>query len=146
MVSFTFYLKEFCIYFYFSSRVNWEQEVAVNATLSDTADRTKLIINYGLILLLALGVFLARTLGFFSMCLKIAYNVHDTLFDRISRAPMNFFNTNSSGNILNSFARDVYVVDCCLPETYLDVLTVSFSFLCSGFSGICEKFSTSIDP
>lgn len=108
--------------------MNWEQEISLNGTSyseQNTALRSSLIKNYGLMLILALGVFLAKTIGFFSMCLKIAFNIHDMLFNRICRASMNFFNTNSSGNILNSFARDVYVVDCCLPETYIDVLTVS---------------------
>ncbi|KAL5285983.1 ABCC4.2 family protein [Megaselia abdita] len=112
--------------YYLSRWVNWEQEISFNGTSTSeesTALRSKLILNYGFILLLALCVFLARTLGFFSMCLKIAYNIHDKLFNQICRASMHFFNTNTSGNILNSFARDVYVVDCCLPETYINVLT-----------------------
>lgn len=98
---------------------------AMYPATESTSIRLQLIINYGLILMVSLIVFLAKTLGFFSMCLKIAYNMHDMFFNRISRASMYFFNTNNSGNLLNSFARDVYVVDCCLPETYMDVLTVS---------------------
>uniref|UniRef100_T1GI51 ABC transmembrane type-1 domain-containing protein n=1 Tax=Megaselia scalaris TaxID=36166 RepID=T1GI51_MEGSC len=82
--------------------VNWEQEMAANDTspaTESTSIRLQLIVNYGLILMVALIVFLAKTLGFFSMCLKIAYNMHDMFFNRISRASMYFFNTNNSGNL-----------------------------------------------
>ncbi|ALC47144.1 CG11897 [Drosophila busckii] len=131
---------------YFLSRwVNWEEKVARNATMyaattevpvndtlatnaTTTLDnnsvegdiRQQLILFYATILSCTLIVYLMRTFGYFRMCLRISLRLHDRLFRGITRATMFFFNTNSSGRILNRFAKDIRTIDCDLPHTLLD--------------------------
>lgn len=93
---------------------------------SNNEIRQYIIVTYSILLLVSLFVYLTRTYGYFAMCLKIALKIHNNLFDGISRATMNFFNTNPSGRILNRFAKDINVVDSTLPATFLDVLSVRF--------------------
>ena len=59
------------------------------------------------------------------ICLKISLRLHDGLFNGIIRACMHFFNTNSSGRILNRFSSDISNVDVALPQSMLDSLEVS---------------------
>lgn len=73
-------------------------------------------------------VYLLRTFGFFRMCLRISLRLHDRLFRGITRTSMYFFNTNSSGRILNRFSKDIRTVDADLPHTLMDCLSVSLFF------------------
>lgn len=84
--------------------------------------RQELVLFYATILGATLIVYLIRTFGFFKMCLRISLHLHDRLFRGITRASMYFFNTNSSGRILNRFSKDIRTVDTDLPHTLLDCL------------------------
>jgi len=86
------------------------------------AVRQELVLFYATILGATLIVYLIRTFGFFKMCLRISLHLHDRLFRGITRASMYFFNTNSSGRILNRFSKDIRTVDTDLPHTMLDCL------------------------
>lgn len=88
-----------------------------------------MIVTYAALLISSLFVYMTRTYGYFIMCLKIAFRIHNRLFDGISRAAMYFFNTNPSGRILNRFAKDINVVDSTLPATFLDVLSVRLTYI-----------------
>ncbi|KAH8232502.1 hypothetical protein KR032_008347 [Drosophila birchii] len=84
--------------------------------------RQELVLFYATILGATLIVYLIRTFGFFKMCLRISLHLHDRLFRGITRASMYFFNTNSSGRILNRFSKDIRTVDTDLPHTLLDCM------------------------
>ncbi|XP_017023787.2 probable multidrug resistance-associated protein lethal(2)03659 [Drosophila kikkawai] len=84
--------------------------------------RQELVLFYATILGATLIVYLLRTFGFFKMCLRISLHLHDRLFRGITRASMYFFNTNSSGRILNRFSKDIRTVDTDLPHTLLDCM------------------------
>ncbi|SPP81313.1 multidrug resistance-associated protein 4 [Drosophila guanche] len=84
--------------------------------------RQELVLFYAIILGATMIVYLIRTFGFFKMCLRISLHLHDRLFRGITRATMYFFNTNSSGRILNRFSKDIRTVDTDLPHTLLDCL------------------------
>ena len=90
-------------------------------------ERRKLVVNYGIYMLVALSLYLIRTLGFFAICLRIASNLHNRLFNRISKAPMHFFHSNFSGIILSRFAGDMSHVDRDLAYLWSIVLGVSLS-------------------
>lgn len=109
-------------------------EVSVNDTVIsalpaanediENSVRQELVIFYAVILSATLIVYLMRTFGYFRMCLRISLRLHDRLFRGITRATMYFFNTNSSGRILNRFSKDIRTVDTDLPHTLLDCLSV----------------------
>jgi ATP-binding cassette, subfamily C (CFTR/MRP), member 4 len=42
-----------------------------------------------------------RTFLFFNICMQASVNLHDNMFNSITRATMAFFNTNPSGNLYN---------------------------------------------
>lgn len=91
--------------------------------------RQELVVFYAVILFATLIVYLMRTFGYFRMCLRISLRLHDRLFRGITRATMYFFNTNSSGRILNRFSKDIRTVDTDLPHTLLDCLAVIICLL-----------------
>lgn len=108
--------------------MNWEERVLIQPATASTSDvnseRETLIIVYTSLLILTLIVFIARTYGFFAMCLRISLRLHDRLFRGITSTSMYFFNTNSSGRILNRFSKDIRVVDNDVPHTLIDCLSV----------------------
>ncbi|KAL3283208.1 hypothetical protein HHI36_006357 [Cryptolaemus montrouzieri] len=65
-------------------------------------------------------------MGFF---MKAATNLHNTTFDRVIRATMNFFNLNPSGRILNRFSEDIGIVDEYIPHILYDVTTVGLLYI-----------------
>ncbi|XP_067619706.1 probable multidrug resistance-associated protein lethal(2)03659 [Eurosta solidaginis] len=135
---------------YFLSRwVIWEEKVAIangdsaeglqlNATIlanetlanrtgernleDEESHREELVMIYAIILGSTMIVYILRTFGFFTMCLRISLKLHDRLFRGITRTSMYFFNVNSSGRILNRFAKDIRTVDTDVPHTLLDCI------------------------
>lgn len=57
--------------------------------------------------------------------------LHDTMFRGISHATMHFFNTNSSGRILNRFSKDMGAIDELLPTALIDCVQIGL-----GLTGI----------
>lgn len=74
---------------------------------------------------------MARSLFFFTFCIKASKKLHNSMFDKIVYAKMLFFNTNPFGRILNRFSKDMNQVDEVLPITLIDTiqngLTVLFT-------------------
>ncbi|XP_037944102.1 probable multidrug resistance-associated protein lethal(2)03659 [Teleopsis dalmanni] len=111
-----------------------ETDIISNVTIrkidNEDEKRQELIIFYSIILGATLIIHLMRTFGFFRMCLRISLKLHDRLFRGITRASMYFFNTNSSGRILNRFSKDIRTVDTDMPHTLFDCF--SFAIDVSG--------------
>ncbi|XP_055306876.1 ATP-binding cassette sub-family C member 4-like [Sitodiplosis mosellana] len=68
--------------------------------------------------LLILGI--ARSYGFYAICVRISQKLHDAMFKGIISTTMRFFDTNPSGRILNRFAKDIGAIDEHLPKSILD--------------------------
>lgn len=98
-----------------------------NDAENEEAVRQDLVTFYAIILGSTMIVYILRTFGFFRMCLRISLKLHDRLFRGITRTSMYFFNVNSSGRILNRFAKDIRTVDTDVPHTLLDCIAVSQS-------------------
>lgn len=69
-----------------------------------------------------------RALALFYFCLKASRRIHEKLFQGITRAQMYFFNTNSSGRIINRFSKDMNDIDYYLPTVLYDSILVSVYF------------------
>lgn len=65
-----------------------------------------------------------RALALFYFCLKAARRMHEKLFNGVTRAQMYFFNTNSSGRIINRFSKDINDIDYYLPLVLYDSILV----------------------
>lgn len=86
---------------------------------------------------------LTRSFMFFNVAMKASRQLHDgellketfqckineqinvsAMFSGITRATMNFFNTNPSGRVLNRFSKDIGQIDEILPSIMIDVLQI----------------------
>ena len=61
---------------------------------------------------------------FYKICIDSSKNLHNTMFSSLVKAPMRFFDTNSSGRILNRFTKDIGSVDEILPTTMMESLQI----------------------
>lgn len=64
-------------------------------------------------------------------CIRSSKRLHDNMFAAILHAPMRFFDSNSSGRILNRVSTDMGLID----EHFLPTLMVAFDYM-SDVSGI----------
>ncbi|XP_051166278.1 ATP-binding cassette sub-family C member 4-like [Leptopilina boulardi] len=72
---------------------------------------------------IVISVFLiaiTRSFAFCALCMRASQRLHDMAFSALIRTGMRFFDTNSSGRILNRFSKDIGGIDELLPKTLLD--------------------------
>ncbi|XP_014258970.1 probable multidrug resistance-associated protein lethal(2)03659 isoform X2 [Cimex lectularius] len=67
---------------------------------------------------------LIRSYMFFYMCMRSSTNLHNQMFNALTRTTMWFFNNNSSGRILNRFSKDMGSIDELLTAALIDVLQI----------------------
>ncbi|XP_048523199.1 probable multidrug resistance-associated protein lethal(2)03659 [Dendroctonus ponderosae] len=60
---------------------------------------------YSTLMVLLIIFTMVRVFVFFSVCMRASTNLHNNMFQNITRAAMSFFNTNSAGRILNRFSK-----------------------------------------
>lgn len=68
-------------------------------------------------------------LYFKQLAMKASRNLHNTMFQGVTRAKMYFFHTNPSGRILNRFSKDMGQVDEILPAVMIDVIQIFLQLL-----------------
>ncbi|XP_055848005.1 probable multidrug resistance-associated protein lethal(2)03659 [Episyrphus balteatus] len=112
-----------------SKWATWEEELPLKTTKEESLntvpfdrERKRKVILYSILIVFTLIFYIMRTYGFFKVCHRISFKLHQRLFNGIIRTSMYFFNTNSSGRIINRFANDMNIVDVQMPLTLLDVL------------------------
>jgi len=66
-------------------------------------------------------IHIVKNVMFSHMLLRASHRYHDKMLDRIVRNPVQFFDTNPLGRILNRFSNDLGVLDRFLPMTLHDV-------------------------
>ncbi|XP_058839991.1 ATP-binding cassette sub-family C member 4-like [Topomyia yanbarensis] len=98
--------------------VTWEENFSQTAT-SWTTEHHVFVYTGLIILNLLLSV---NSLTFFEICLRASLHLHTDLYRGISRATMYFFNTNSSGRIMNRFSKYIGLIDSSLPVVLIDSL------------------------
>lgn len=69
-----------------------------------------------------------RSIVFLKACMRASVKLHNLMFSAVIRGVMDFFYKNSSGRILNRFAKDIGSVDDGVPSAFMDTLQVSSSF------------------
>ncbi|KAI8046520.1 probable multidrug resistance-associated protein lethal(2)03659 [Drosophila gunungcola] len=79
---------------------------------------------------LAVVVFtIVRTMLFYKIAMRSSTQLHNAMYQGITRAAMHFFNTNPSGRILNRFSKDLGQLDEVLPTVMLDVVQIFLTLL-----------------
>ncbi|XP_060072940.1 ATP-binding cassette sub-family C member 4-like isoform X1 [Ylistrum balloti] len=63
-----------------------------------------------------------RALMFFKVAVDASMNLHNSMFNRLLRVPIAFFDTNPVGRILNRFSKDTGHMDDMLPITFFDFI------------------------
>ncbi|XP_025422003.1 probable multidrug resistance-associated protein lethal(2)03659 isoform X2 [Sipha flava] len=91
--------------------------------------RQSCIIIFAILTFSLIVVILMRTATLVSVCLKASFNLHNAMFNAIIKATMYFFNTNSTGRILNRFSKDIGAIDELLPLALLDCIQTGFLVL-----------------
>lgn len=128
---------------FFPNRVNWEStihkaessqlyEIGHNSSALQqpsfngiAEQRLHYVLVYTITMCLVLWLVVQRGVGFFYMALRASRRLHDRLFRGIIHATMHFFNTNSSGRIINRFSKDISGIDSTLPLILYESMFVS---------------------
>ncbi|KAG0347383.1 hypothetical protein BG004_007885 [Podila humilis] len=105
----------------------WQQRWGEDNARIDGAQHTT---NYWILgymgLILTSAVVLAFCIGF-TMCImapKASVKLHQLLLMPLVRSPMSFFDTTSSGKIVNRFSHDIHEVDFELPLALLNFIFI----------------------
>ncbi|XP_022168732.1 probable multidrug resistance-associated protein lethal(2)03659 isoform X2 [Myzus persicae] len=80
------------------------------------------MILYTVIIIFLTVIAVVRTVTYVSFCMRASINMHNQMFNRFIKATMFFFNTKSSGDMLNRFSKDIGAVDEYLPYIIFDCL------------------------
>nr|XP_019945785.1 PREDICTED: multidrug resistance-associated protein 4 isoform X3 [Paralichthys olivaceus] len=65
-----------------------------------------------------------RSLVFFNVLVRSSQTLHNSMFTAILRTPVQFFDINPIGRILNRFSKDIGYLDSLLPWTFVDFIQV----------------------
>ncbi|CAH0722571.1 unnamed protein product, partial [Brenthis ino] len=65
-----------------------------------------------------------RVIPFANLCVNASQKLHDSMFSTMIKGIMRFFDTSSSGRILNRFTKDMGALDETLPRSLLDVFQI----------------------
>ncbi|XP_043284650.1 probable multidrug resistance-associated protein lethal(2)03659 [Venturia canescens] len=124
--------------YFIAEWVNMEEREHENKTLESgletekyarPLDRNTCIYIYSGLTVLTILITLVRSFSFFGMCMRASMKLHDRMFRNISRATMRFFNTNTSGRVLNRFSKDMGAIDELLPIAMIDCIQIGLSLL-----------------
>ncbi|KAK0081216.1 hypothetical protein PV326_007800 [Microctonus aethiopoides] len=102
-------------------------------TISDTLDsmlskNTCRYIFSGLIFLTII-ISITRSFAIYEVFIRASKRLHNALFYSITRATMYFFNTNTSGRILNRFSKDMGLIDELLPVTVIECIQIALGVI-----------------
>ncbi|KAJ0181177.1 hypothetical protein K1T71_003262 [Dendrolimus kikuchii] len=82
------------------------------------------LIIHGAIVGLTILLTNIRIFPFTELCVSASNNLHNNMFSTMIKGIMRFFDTSSSGRILNRFTKDMGALDEILPRTLLDVFQI----------------------
>ncbi|CAH2099918.1 unnamed protein product [Euphydryas editha] len=95
-------------------------------------DTSQYLYVYTTLIICCIFFIMARAFMFFKVCMTASRNLHNDMFHSMLRGVMRFFDTNSSGRILNRFSKDIGALDELLPRFLLEciqIYLVMFSIL-----------------
>ncbi|KAG5894556.1 hypothetical protein JTB14_021538 [Gonioctena quinquepunctata] len=82
---------------------------------------------YSFFLVFSFVTGIVRTLTYYNFCMTASTILHDSMFTKIINSPMEFFNKNPSGRILNRFSKDIGAVDEILPPIIFDTVEIGLT-------------------
>ncbi|XP_026726081.1 multidrug resistance-associated protein 4 [Trichoplusia ni] len=115
---------------YFSG-VHQKPDLDIHAFIGPL-DTSQYLYVYSALIVCCIFFITARAFMFFKVCMTASRNLHNDMFHSMLRGVMRFFDTNSSGRILNRFSKDIGALDELLPRFLLEciqIYLVMFSIL-----------------
>ncbi|XP_033638055.1 multidrug resistance-associated protein 5-like [Asterias rubens] len=106
-----------------------EEELGRPPLIGDNKYISIYMMVYGLSLV---GVFVLaafKSVLYMKAALNAASNMHDTVFLKVFRSPMSFFDTTPTGRILNRFSKDLDEIDTLLPTNVESFMAQLFNFV-----------------
>ncbi|CAG2120218.1 unnamed protein product, partial [Medioppia subpectinata] len=99
------------------------EDAVKNKTASGNGDRDEShnVMVYSILIATIFVTLLVRSGTWFVMCIRASVNLHNSIFFRLMRTPIAFFDNNPVGRILNRFTKDIGVVDEQLPAVSYDL-------------------------
>ncbi|KAK9870715.1 hypothetical protein WA026_008286 [Henosepilachna vigintioctopunctata] len=89
---------------------------------------------YTVLIILVIILSIGRSLLFFYITMSASRNLHNFMFSNVLKATMRFFDTNSSGRILNRFSKDIGCIDEILP--YTTMMSIQMALVAFGILGM----------
>lgn len=80
-----------------------------------------------------------KSLVFMKLTLRASSHMHDTVFVKVFRSPMSFFDTTPTGRVLNRFSKDLDEVDVLLPLN-LEISIQNILILTFAIIVVCATF------
>ena len=112
-----------------TSIIPYDLQIGENATgLPDTSDDAQSWAFLRIYLSLALLTFLVglvRSITYTYCTQRSSVNLHAQVFERMTRAPVRFFDMTPRGRIVNRFSSDMSCVDSELPDNLFNSITVT---------------------
>ncbi|CAH0722564.1 unnamed protein product, partial [Brenthis ino] len=115
---------------YFSG-IDIEPNLDIHAYIGPL-DTSQYLYVYTALIFCCIFFITARAFMFFKVCMTSSRNLHNDMFHSMLRGVMRFFDSNSSGRILNRFSKDIGALDELLPRFLLEsiqIYLVMFSIL-----------------
>ncbi|XP_041482839.1 multidrug resistance-associated protein 5-like isoform X2 [Lytechinus variegatus] len=94
---------------------------------------------YGGSLLVILILALLKSVVYSKLTMRASSRLHNTLFSKVLRSPMSFFDTTPTGRILNRFSKDMDELDVLLPIN-LELSLMSLSLITASLLTISAVF------
>ncbi|XP_072936015.1 ATP-binding cassette sub-family C member 4-like [Epargyreus clarus] len=120
----------FSVATYFSG-IEMTPDLDIHAAIGPL-DTAEYLYVYSALIVCCIFFITARAFMFFKVCMTASRNLHNDMFHGMLRGVMRFFDTNSSGRILNRFSKDIGALDELLPRFLLEciqIYLVMFSIL-----------------
>lgn len=86
------------------------------------SERLVLIYEYTGLTIIVIILSLFCNIFAYYYLIRSSSNLHNSIFEQLTRAKLQFFNTNPVGRILNKFSMDIGIIDDLLPNATIEVL------------------------
>ena len=100
-----------------------------DANKDDNAVRDRYMIIYASIGVTEGALLFIKELTLYLACVKASRVIHENLLNRMIHSPMEFYDTNPIGRILNRFSTDIDCIDQAMPFTIDDLLNCAVEVL-----------------
>ncbi|XP_045760472.1 ATP-binding cassette sub-family C member 4 isoform X1 [Maniola jurtina] len=115
---------------YFSG-IELQSDLDIDAFIGPL-NTSQYLYGYTALIICCIFFITARAFMYFKVCMTASRNLHNDMFHSMLQGVMRFFDSNSSGRILNRFSKDVGALDELLPRFLLEciqIYLVMFSIL-----------------